>query len=144
MAIEQTNNNKGLLALGYKPGDALPFLRDSGVAHRVDSEGLLEWTIGDPVAARVLLESDFLRFQSIQTDRMLRKIFRAGLLFSRALLGQPVPKTPESWPIMPLPYIANPDEIPDVWQKAPYAIQTAVFDRAKTLAQKSLETYFEG
>ena len=144
MAVELANHKKGLLALGYKPGDSLPFLDDSGVANRVDSEGLLEWSIGDPTAVRVQLEMDYRRFLSLQDDQILRKIFRAGLLFSRALMGFPAPEIPESWPIMPFPIFSNPDDIPNVWQKAPYAVQSVVFDRAKTLAQKSLEKYFEG
>ncbi len=143
MAIEQTTGKKGLLALGYQPGDSLGFVTEAGIPNRVDSQGLLEWYQGDTELVRLELEMDFKRYLSLQDDNILRKIFRSSLLFQRALMGNPTPVLLESWPILPFPIFEDPAAIPSVWRKAPYAVQTTTFDKARNLAVENLKKYYE-
>lgn len=127
MSLERAKKHEqkqGLLALGLKQGEGLPFLKEAGVENRVNKEGRVEWIIRDPVS--LLLDSAyaFRSYIAKKEDQVYRDIFKGWRYFWRALMGFSVPSPSGRW-IRELGIVELFPTQPSAtkWEEAPWQIQ---------------------
>ena len=119
MAMEK----HGLLALGLKEGQSLPFLDEAGISSRVNHEGGVEWIVHDPLEVWLDRTDSIRDYLARQEDRVYRDIFRGLNSFSRALMGFSIRLSYDGWPVDTLSAPFEVGAIATLWEEAPSQIQ---------------------
>lgn len=141
MPVEKSNREQekpGLLRLGFKEGDPVPYLEGVGPT-RVSKEGSVEW---QPILTDLFLLNAFAPFKEFlfaSQRKALLIVLRAFQNIDRALLGYPISRR-EDWGISLPPLPENGAKSFNPWEEAPHPVQQYVFQSAVEYLRNQLES----
>ena len=148
-ADKKDQGKRGLLSVGfegqeplYKEGDSIPYLDALQIPNRIDRDGELEWILPNRDALDVWLDATdpYREYIARKEDQTYQSLFRGLNILMQAIMGFPVRSNYGGWPLEQLPIPFRAKDIPNIWDKAPWQVQSMAIHSAKKYleAQMSL------